>query len=310
MADVAIIGSGVAGLACARRLADRGVEAVVFDKGRGIGGRLATRRAGEGLQFDHGAQHIHTDDPGFQAVLDTAMSAHALAGWTMPDDRTGWVGTPGMTGFAKFLARDIAVRQNTEITQVLRGDDTWHLVVGGDALGFDRVVCTAPVPQTALLLRPHLADLEELDAVRYDPCLTLMVALDRPADLPDAAAMPASAFAWVARDSAKPDRPAGQSWVVQATADWSRSHLEKSKDEICDLMLDLFLHHARLGADSVAYATAHRWRYALVAKPLGRPFVRDATRTLYAGGDWCLGARVEHAWQSGTTIADDILAGL
>ena len=53
---IAVIGSGIAGLACARRLSDAGYAPILFDKGRGIGGRLATRRTPDGRQFDHGAQ--------------------------------------------------------------------------------------------------------------------------------------------------------------------------------------------------------------------------------------------------------------
>ena len=42
---VGVIGAGMAGLACARELAAKGFEVTVFDKGRGLGGRTATRRA-------------------------------------------------------------------------------------------------------------------------------------------------------------------------------------------------------------------------------------------------------------------------
>jgi renalase len=56
MTDIINIGAGVAGLACARRLADAGLHVTVIDKGRGVGGCVATRRAGE-LLFDHGAPY-------------------------------------------------------------------------------------------------------------------------------------------------------------------------------------------------------------------------------------------------------------
>ncbi|WP_296703062.1 NAD(P)-binding protein [Thiocapsa sp. UBA6158] len=78
---IAVIGSGMAGLACARRLTEAGHAPVVFDKGRGIGGRLATRRTPEGWQFDHGAQYITTSSPGFQALLEQAERAGAAARW-------------------------------------------------------------------------------------------------------------------------------------------------------------------------------------------------------------------------------------
>jgi predicted NAD/FAD-dependent oxidoreductase len=58
----------------------------------------------------------------------------------------------------------------------------------------------------------------------------------------------------------------------------------------------------------VTRAIAHRWRYARVTKALGLPFLRSADAAVYLGGDWCIGARVEAAWDSGTAIANDILA--
>jgi predicted NAD/FAD-dependent oxidoreductase len=58
----------------------------------------------------------------------------------------------------------------------------------------------------------------------------------------------------------------------------------------------------------VIHAAAHRWRYARVTAPLGQPFLRDASGSLYLGGDWCIGPRVEAAWTSGAAIADDLLA--
>ena len=53
-----MVGAGMAGLTAAHRLS--GVtEVVILDKGRGVGGRLATRRIGDAT-IDHGAQFITT----------------------------------------------------------------------------------------------------------------------------------------------------------------------------------------------------------------------------------------------------------
>ena len=302
---IAIIGSGMSGLACANRLAQAGMAPTVFDKGRGIGGRMATRRADGGFQFDHGAQMIPCDSAGFQASLDEARASGHVADWNTGDGASHAVGTPGMTALAKSLATDLDLRQATEITSVTRSVAGWDLTADQPLGTFDRVVCTAPVPQTIKLVGHALA--EPLDCVTYAPSLTLMVALNRRIDAPATQTNPTDALAWIAHDSTKPGRKTQNCWVAQASAEWSVARLELSKDEIAALMLDIFLAHHNLAATDVAYATAHRWRYALVTQPLGQAFAKSPDGTLYAGGDWCLGPRIEHAWQSGTAIADDIL---
>lgn len=306
--DIAIIGSGITGLSCARRLTDAGLAPKLFDKGRGIGGRVATRRADGGLQFDHGAQAIPHNSDMFLSVLKTAQEHGAVAAWDRHTGDPRLVGVPGMTGFAKFLGRGLELQQATEITALTRIADGWDLAADRLLGHFDRVICTAPAPQTMHLVGHALT--QSLDSVTYDPNLTLMVALNCTLDAPRTATDPCEAFAWVAQDSSKPGRATQNCWVVQASAIWSMAHLERSKDEVATLMLDLFLSQYGLSATDVAYASGHRWRYAFVTNPLGQPFVTSTDKTLYAGGDWCLGPRIEHAWQSGTAIAEDILSQL
>jgi predicted NAD/FAD-dependent oxidoreductase len=96
--------------------------------------------------------------------------------------------------------------------------------------------------------------------------------------------------------------------VAQASTAFSATHLELDKDAIADLMLPLLLDRLGATAAQVRYAAAHRWRYAQITQALGEAFLRDDTGTLYLGGDWCLGPKVEDAWTSGTAIADDLLA--
>jgi len=305
---VAVIGAGMAGLACARRLADAGIAPVVFDKGRGIGGRLATRRAGDGLQFDHGAQYVTARGEGFAALLDALRREGAAATWDDGSGRAHVVGIPGMSALARHLAHGLDVRLEVEVSGVHADGDGWIVSAGAQRQRFDRVVLTAPAPQIAALVGPDGPLAAELARVRLDPCLTLMAALDAGAPRPFASrADPDDPLAWIAQDSTKPGRPGIACWVAQAGPAWSAMHLELEREAIAALMLPLLCE--RLGADpgAVRHVSAHRWRHAKVATPLGRPFARDASGTLHAGGDWCLDARVEAAWTSGDAIARDIL---
>ena len=115
---ISIIGAGMAGLACAKALRRKGAAVTVFDKSRGLGGRLASRR-GDGVQFDHGAQYISARTPGFTAFMEACLADGAAALWR-PDIHDGreskggsdkwYVGLPGMSGLVKPLADGIDVK--------------------------------------------------------------------------------------------------------------------------------------------------------------------------------------------------------
>jgi hypothetical protein len=308
MTPIVIIGAGMAGLACARRLAGAGLAPVVLDKSRGIGGRVATRRAGH-LQFDHGAQYVNAHDADFAAVLRDLGDKDALAGWQDGTGRTHNVGVPGMSAIPKALGAGVDIRQNTQVVRLVQDRDGWVLHLDDAILRAARVVVTMPAPQVAGLLGADHPLIAALAPVRFAPCLTLMAAVAAPApfitrrDADDP-------LSWIAQDSAKPGRPQGAAalWVAQAGEAFSQTHLEDSPTAIAARMLPMLCDRLGVAADTVTHAAAHRWRYSRVTQALGQPFLCSPDATLYLGGDWCIGPRVEAAWNSGCAIADDILA--
>lgn len=309
MLDIVVIGSGIAGLAAARRLADAGRAPVILDKGRGIGGRVATRRAGA-LQFDHGAQYVTAKGDAFAAVLDRLAADDALAPW-LALDGTGRrrVGRPGMTGLARGLAAGLDLRQGVEVTSLRPVARGWRIGTGPETLEAAQVIVTVPAPQIAALIGADHPLAGAVAPVRFDPCLTLMAATLGP-EAPFVARSDAQdPLSWIAQDASKPGRAGGAAvtWVAQAGPDFSRAHLEDAPDAIAARMLPMLCDRLGLGADRVIHAVAHRWRFARVSQPLDQPFLAEAGGRLRLAGDWCLGARIEAAWTSGRAAADDLL---
>jgi renalase len=313
---VAIVGSGMAGLACARAVTDAGLQAVVIDKGRGVGGRLATRRV-ESFQFDHGAQYVNAKTPGFARVLSEMKTAKAAADWQTNGTGVRTVGAPGMASLAKYLATGLDLRQGLQVTAALPTPGGWRIECKDSTPVIAAcMVITAPAPQIGPLLAHGNSDgmhntrlLERLADVAYDPCLTLMAAVQGNRAGFNTREDTNDALAWIAQDSSKPGRNAQHvtTWVAQAGTAFSQDHLEKEPVEIAALMLPMLCEHIGVSPTQVVYSAAHRWRYARVRTPLGQPFLASSDQRLYLGGDWCLGARVEAAWQSGVAIAQDIL---
>jgi predicted NAD/FAD-dependent oxidoreductase len=78
--DAIVIGAGVSGLIAARTVQANGARVLVLDKGRGVGGRLATRRTASGV-FDHGAQFFTARDPQFRLRVEAWQAAGIVRPW-------------------------------------------------------------------------------------------------------------------------------------------------------------------------------------------------------------------------------------
>lgn len=317
---IVIIGAGMAGLSAASALVQAGQTPIIFDKGRGVGGRVATRRVllpgGTPLQFDHGAQFATAKGAGFAAVLGAFQTAGLAAEWNSGGARSQIIGVPAMSSLARGIAQaaGLEIVQNAAVISVRQEGALW-CVTFEDRSGVyaERVILTVPAPQLARLIGPDHEAVRTTASVDMQPCLTLMAAARASAYFSTppfiAARDNAQDLAWIAQDNSKSGRAKDglTTWVAQTNLRFSLQHLEKSSDEIRALMLPHLCMRLGLGVDDIIFSAAHRWRYARADVALGVRFLHPSAG-LYIGGDWCLGPRIEAAWDSGAAIAADILA--
>jgi photolyase PhrII len=320
---VAVVGAGLAGAAAARALADQGHVVTVYEKSRGAGGRMATRRSPEG-QWDFGAQYLHARDPRFRRQAQDWRARGLLAPWagrianlrpggyspgTQDDLRL--VGVPGMNALARDLLAGIELRTLAKVGGLVRDAANWRLLDDDGALlgGADTVLVAVPPAQAGPLVACSDALHRRAQAASMQPCWTVRVHLAAPLGLPfDAAHVGDSPLAWIACDDSRPGRSAqGLHWVLHATAAWSQAQLELEPDAACAQLLDAW--RAVLGkhAPIIAGAEAHRWRYALAEGGAGPEYGWDNALQLGLAGDWLRGARIEDAWLSGTALAGAVL---
>jgi renalase len=313
MTRVAIIGAGMAGLAAAERLAASGVASVIFEKSRGFGGRMATRRTGD-LQFDHGAQYFTARGPDFFEQVSRWREAGVVDEW----QAGSYVGAPGMTAPTRAMAARHESVTEAQVSRLVRTDAGWSIcddkgeIAAPGNGSYDAVVLAVPAPQAIALAASAGAHMPELEHVEYAPCIALMLAFAPATQAPvqDWLKPDDRVIAWIARNSSKPGRSSGaQTWVAHARPDWSREHLEHSPADLCGPLLASFQNVTGILAEP-SYISAHRWRYALVEQAVGLACLFDAGSMVGACGDWCLGPRVESAYDSGCGMADTLLESL
>lgn len=305
---VGIIGGGMAGLTCATELARRGINSTVFDKGRGPGGRMATRRTAVGdreVSFDHGAQYFTASDPAFTAVCDEWQAHGVIAPWPAAGE-SALVGTSGMNAPLRHMAEALDVRWGERVEKISRIGDRWRVVVGDQTHEFAQLMVSVPAEQAAALLAEVAPDIaRQAASITSDPCWTVMAVFAEPLDIAtDVLRNDSAPIPWAARNGAKPGREGAESWVIQGSPDYSREILEQTPDEICPMMLAQFFDQAGIAAVEPAHCAGHRWRFAMVP-PAAREEAAlwDSARALGVAGDWLGGPKVEGAFLSGHTLA-------
>jgi renalase len=315
---VLIIGAGAAGLSAASDLAvDHRV--MVVDKGRGVGGRMATRRVG-GATFDHGAQFFTTRDGEFTAIVQRWLRSGVVRRWYHgrvgpagiegSDGHERYRGTVSMNAVAKHLAEGLDVRCSSRVVDLEPVERGWSARLdGGGRLEAAAVVVTAPVPQVIDLLGAGCGELDpgDRDALRrisYDPCIAVMAVLDRPAELPapGAVAPAVGPVDWIADNHAK-GISAAPALTVHAGALTSATLWEEPDDRVVDEIMAA----ARAATGRPLVACDHsvqRWRFARPSVSHPEPcLVVSGVPPLVVAGDAFGGAMVEGAVRSGLAAA-------
>jgi predicted NAD/FAD-dependent oxidoreductase len=311
---IAIIGAGMAGLTVARNLQAL-AEVTLFDKSKGTGGRLSSRSFAEGW-IDHGAPYFSADSQDFLDFLHTHMATDvlqlwqpSLSGFLPKNERVGYIGLPRNSAVTRALLDDLRFQPSTRVARLEHCPEGWRLFNDGDTLLgiWQQVVVAVPAPQALVLVRdqPHLT--EQIRTVEMEPCWVAAIqAESKLAELADLSGYEHPVIRRIVCNSAKPMRKNENLYVVQATEDWSKDHLEETADWVGKQMLQSLCSLTSTAGNS-NLLFVHRWRYALTEIALGQPCLWDAQLKLGVCGDWCLGRRVEDAWQSGTELARRML---
>lgn len=339
---VAVIGAGMAGVACARTLVQAGHTVTVFEKSHSAGGRMSTRSSPFG-GFDHGAQYFTVRDARFALALETAKgvvkawSANAVrvldehgrvAAAGLPVNEPHFVAAPGMNALVQHWAKPIQkhIQLATTVAKIERDNQNpqqWQLQTRDEngvsklASGFDAVLLAIPSEQAHSLLQNSKQSTALIKAVRkvsVAPCWTLMVAFANAVQPTmahigpqwNAARSSHHRITWLARESSKPGRGSVERWTIQASPAWSAEHLEDAPQRVQDKLLKAFSEVTGIRA-TPTHAEVHRWRYAQTTLALGKSHLWDATTGIGVCGDWCIGHRVEDAFVSGLELALDVL---
>ncbi|WNL43978.1 FAD-dependent oxidoreductase [Halomonas sp. PAMB 3264] len=317
-------------------MAERGINVTLFDKARGPGGRMASKRR-PSATLDLGAQTFTARDARFLQLIESLKNQGVVArwpgvsfeagnaGWTrLDDDQRRYTGAPRMSAITRELAnrltrfKHVKTHFDTRVQALTKpgdGQHGWALCADHhQPLGtFDTVVITAPPPQAEALIGewdPVLAQACSARAQRS--CWAGYVVFKTPLPPIDSVIHWESlharhaALRLVSRNHTKPGREhQPESLSLLAQLDWSEQMLERPAGEVACALYAAFrsLLPRDIELPDIVELGAHRWRYAQANAP-GHESYLYSEQGLALCGESFRGSRVEDAWLSGRELGN------
>ena len=113
---------------------------------------------------------------------------------------------------------------------------------------------------------------------------------------------------WLAKDTSKPGRPSNfETWVIHFSSPWSANNLDVSEELLTHQAMSALQKISKSPLPKVHALFKHRWLYARSSAQNAPVTQWDAELNIGLAGDWTQGGRVEDAWCSAQSLAEQIL---
>jgi len=306
---VTVIGGGISGVACANALAETGIDVTLRDRGRRLGGRMASRTLRDtgtdhdGRPVDIGASYFTARDPLFVTEVERWIEQGTVRPWT---DAFHVAGPDGIVGVRSGPMRYAAPRGLRTVVEsmlspgvgVNSADDVSELPTDTDA-----VALCMPIPQ-ARRLHPEIPE----SPITWEPVIAVTCVFHERtwAEVDGVFVNDDPVLTWIADDGRRrgDDAPV---LVAHVHPVLSAGHLQDPAGVVPQTVATL---RRILGiSDLPAWVDAHRWTFAKPMAAHEEPYWLSPDRRVGVAGDaWADGPRVEAAWLSGHALGQALLA--
>jgi predicted NAD/FAD-dependent oxidoreductase len=332
MTRVAVIGAGLSGVVAASKLQQLGYQVDLFEKSRGRGGRMATRRL-DWADVDTGAQYFTARDKRFRDQVTEWQARGDVCQWSFtpqkllngklvssPDTEQRYVAMPSMSSLARRYAKDLSLYLNKRIVSVrceqvpTSSHVQWTLVdESGEVWGPYRwLISSLPGDQAKQLFSDHPHLTAKLPSQSHLPCWALALVTKGEVDPQIQGVFGDEVVSWVSRLTSKPGRSLPEDgddlWLLHFHQQWSADVGKDAHDQVLATGIE-WMHKYLSPALKVEHHYIHYWRYAKLSPQcqMSSPIMFPNESVAFIG-DWTCGGRVEGAYLSAIQLVQNLTA--
>jgi renalase len=279
---IAIIGAGFSGCNLYNNLKEKYPDITIFEKSRGVGGRLSTKYIGDKF-IDHGTSSLIPSTDNLKLFcLNLANIEIVRAKY---DE---FIPKAGINSICKFLIDEKDLIKNTKITKAVNSNNKWLLEDENHKTyeNFDLLFITIPATQIMQMQIELPKDFKEkLSQIKYDSVFSLILYSDKNIQLPQNELYENPDIQNIINNSKKYLYKNFSSYVIHSTREFANCVNEKSKDEICELFLDNFNDNIKETLEEFTIVP-HLWKYAFAKNSLEMPYFLNKEKNLGICGDY------------------------
>jgi len=298
--DFLIVGAGITGLHLCWKLKafDSNSQALIVEKSKSCGGRMATRRIGAS-RFDHGAQFVK-HSPISDEIISLWRELKVVQEYRYTSELS-YCGILGMTAPAKKIAENLNVIYNCKIVRIHKEGGEWVVHGENDQLYRTKnVILTAPLPQALELL--HNSEIsfdEELKNITYAKAISMLIFLSSDFQQPIGYSDQVDRDIYSISSQSAKGLSEKVAYTVTLGPEWSESHFEAPDKSAIETFKLLF--SQKFPGLDFQVADLKKWRYSHPLITDKNPFYQPA-EGLFLAGDAFGGPSINGALHSSLSL--------
>lgn len=286
---IAIIGAGFSGCNLYDNLKLQFEDITIFEKSRGVGGRLSTKYIDDKF-IDHGTPFLIPITEDLKSFCSDLVRNKVIK-----NRYDEFLPINGMNKICKFLINEENLKTNTKIIEAKFIDNKWNLVDenNNNYTGFDKLFLTIPATQ---ILEMNI-DLEEnikneLEKINYDSVFSLILYSNANLKLNENLVYENSCVENIINNSKKYLYKDFSSYVIHSSKKFANEVNTKTKEEILEIFLNSFDEKTKEHLKTFNLIP-HLWKFAFVKNSLDMSYYLNESKTLGICGDYFNFSNVE-----------------